>query len=126
MDNEGPDDELGIFGLYATSSKGSKSYHVEVDINGENMDMQIDTAADYSIMSRDTYVKKFVSIPLQTTDIKLKTCIHRRNVADMWSDHMQSCACWTGTHPSNDCGGKRGQTNPTRAELVGQTQAELE
>ena len=73
VDNEGLDAELGIFGLYATSSKGSKGYHVEVEINGENMDMQIDTAADYSIMSRDTYVKKFKSVPLQKTDIKLKT-----------------------------------------------------
>ena len=73
VDNEGPDDELGIFGLYATSSKGSKGYHVEVEINGENMDMQIDTAADHSIMSIDTYVKKFKSVPLQKTDIKLKT-----------------------------------------------------
>ena len=36
------------------------------------MDLQIDTA-DYSIMSRDTYVKKFKSILLQKTDIKLKT-----------------------------------------------------
>ena len=73
MDKEGPDDELGIFGLYATSSKGSKGYHVEVEINGENMDTQIGTAADYSIMSRDTYVKKFKSIPLQKTELKLKT-----------------------------------------------------
>ena len=81
VDNGGPDDELGIFGLYATSSKGSKGYHVEVEINGENMDMQIDTATDYSIMSRDKYVKKFKSVPLQKTN--KAEHIHRRNVEDV-------------------------------------------
>ena len=31
------------------------------------------TLADFSIMSRDTYIKTFKSFPLQNTDVKLKT-----------------------------------------------------
>ena len=38
------DDELGIFGLYATNSgSASKVYLVEVEINGESIDMEVDT-----------------------------------------------------------------------------------
>ena len=49
------DDELGIFGLFATnSSRASKGYLVEVEINGESINRDVDTAADFSIMSRDT------------------------------------------------------------------------
>ena len=49
------DDELGVFGLFATNSgRASKGYLVEVEINGVNIDMEVDTAADFSIMSRDT------------------------------------------------------------------------
>ena len=68
------DDELGIFGRHATNSgRASKGYLVEVEINGESIDMEVDTAADFSIMSRDTYIKRFKSFPLQNTDVKLKT-----------------------------------------------------
>ena len=35
--------------------------------------LTIDTAADFSMMSKDMYVKRFKSIPLQNTDVKLKT-----------------------------------------------------
>ena len=51
----------------------SKGYLVEVEINGESINMEVDTAADFSIMSRDTYIKRFKSFPLQNTDVKLKT-----------------------------------------------------
>ena len=73
-ENQDSDDELSIFGFYATNSdRASKGYHVEVELPGERIDMEVDTAADFSIMSRDTYVKRFKSIPLQDTDVKLKT-----------------------------------------------------
>ena len=35
--------------------------------------MEVDTAADFSIMSSDTYIKRFKSFPLQNNDVKLKT-----------------------------------------------------
>ena len=68
------DDELGILGLFATNSgRASQGYLVEVEINGKNINIEVDTAADFSIMSRDTYIKRFKSFPLQNTDVKLKT-----------------------------------------------------
>ena len=35
--------------------------------------MEVGTAVDFAFMSRETYVKRFKSIPLQDTDVKLKT-----------------------------------------------------
>ena len=68
------EDELGIFGLYATNSdRVGRGYHVEVAVNDESISMELDTAADYSIMSSDTYAKKFKAFPLQNTDVQLKT-----------------------------------------------------
>lgn len=56
-ENQDSEDELGIFGLYATNcGRVSKVYHVEVEVNGEHIDMEVDTAAEFSIMSRDTYM----------------------------------------------------------------------
>ena len=46
----------------------SQGYHVEVEINGENMGMEVDTAGYFSIMSRDMYVKRFKFFLLQNTD----------------------------------------------------------
>ena len=67
-------DELGIFGLFATNSgRVSKGFLVEVEINSESINMEVDTAADFSVMSRDTYIKRFKFFPLQNTDMKLKT-----------------------------------------------------
>jgi len=65
---------LSIFGLFATNSgRASKGYLIEVEINGESINMEVDTAADFSIMGRDTYIKRFKSFPLQNTDVNLKT-----------------------------------------------------
>ena len=73
-ESQSSEDELGIFGLYATNSdRVGKGHHVEVAVNGESINMEIDTAADYSIMSSDTYAKKFKAFPLQNTDVQLKT-----------------------------------------------------
>ena len=67
------DDELGIFELFAMNSGRVSKYLVEVEINSESINMEVDTAADFSIMSRDTYIKRFKSFPLHNTDVKLKT-----------------------------------------------------
>ena len=73
-ESQSSEDGLGIFGLYATNSdRVGRGYHVEVAVNGESINMEIDTAADYSIMSSDTYAKKFKAFPLQNTDVQLKT-----------------------------------------------------
>ena len=35
--------------------------------------MEVDTAADYSIMSKSTYMQKFSGTPLHPSNVKLKT-----------------------------------------------------
>ena len=59
--------------IATNSGRASKGYLVEVEINGESINMEVVTAADFSIMRRDTYIKRFKSFPLQNTDLKLKT-----------------------------------------------------
>ena len=39
------DDEFGIFAT--NSGRASKGYHIALEVNGESIDMQIDTAADF-------------------------------------------------------------------------------
>ena len=73
MEFRSSDDEFGIFGVFATNSGRASKYLVEVEINGESINMEVDMAADFSIMSRDTYIKRFKSFPLQDADVKLKT-----------------------------------------------------
>ena len=48
------DDELGIYTLYSldTNKPNCISYTVELEINGKPCKMELDTAADYSIMSK--------------------------------------------------------------------------
>ena len=93
------DDELGIFGLYATNSgRASKGYLVEVEINGESIDMEVGTAADLSIMSRDTYIKRLKSFPLQNTDVKLKTY----SGETLRTCAVQGCLQRTRIHSSDD------------------------
>lgn len=73
-ESQSSEDELGIFGLYAMNSgRVGRGYHVELAVNGENINMEIDTTADYSIMSSDTYANTFKAFPLQNTDVQLKT-----------------------------------------------------
>jgi hypothetical protein len=66
-------DELGIYSLYATSTGAKTGYNVPIVVNGQTIEMQIDTAADYSIMSKDVYEKLFKDTKLVDTTVRLKT-----------------------------------------------------
>ncbi len=68
-------DELGIYSLYAVGSENTSSdrYNVELSINGVACGMEIDTAADFSIMSKSIYDQKFPQFPLYPSAVKLKT-----------------------------------------------------
>ncbi|XP_078353369.1 uncharacterized protein LOC144638095 [Oculina patagonica] len=72
----GDDDELGIYSLYAvgTDNPTNKGYTVETTINGALCAMEVDTAADYSIMSKSMYTQKFSNYPLYPSKVELKTC----------------------------------------------------
>ena len=69
------DDELGIYSLYAvgTDAPTHKSYTVEMYINGSLCELEVDTAADYSIMSKSMYMQKFSNLPLRSSQVRLKT-----------------------------------------------------
>ena len=68
-------DELGIYSVYAvgTDNPPNKGYTVEMTINGSPCVMEVDTAADYSIMSKSTHSQKFSSFPLRPSKVELKT-----------------------------------------------------
>ena len=59
------DDELGIYTLYSldTNKPNCISYTVELEINGKPCKMELDTAADYSIMSKSEYLERFADRP---------------------------------------------------------------
>ena len=68
-------DELGIYSVYAvgTDNPPSKGYTVEMTINGSPCVMEVDTPADYSIMSKSTHSQKFSNFPLRLSKVELKT-----------------------------------------------------
>ena len=69
------DDELGIYSLYSldTDKPTHNRYTVEMEINGKLCQMELDTAADYSIMSKSEYLERFAGRPLTPSKITLRT-----------------------------------------------------
>ena len=67
-------DELGIYSVYAvgTDNPSNKGYTVEMTINGSPCAMALDTAADYSIMSKSTHSQKFSNFPLRPSKDEMK------------------------------------------------------
>jgi len=64
-------DESGIYCVYAvgTDNPTNKSYTVEMTINGSPCAMEVDTAVDYSIMSKSTHSQKFSNFPLRPSKV---------------------------------------------------------
>ena len=71
-DNE---DELGVYSMYSldTNKPHLGKYSVEMIINGKVCQMEVDTAAGYSVMSKSVYIDKFADNPLNPSKVKLKT-----------------------------------------------------
>ncbi|XP_068707224.1 uncharacterized protein [Montipora foliosa] len=69
------DDELGIYSLYSLDQNrpNRNRYTVEMIINGKPCMMELDTAADFSIMSKSEYLEKFADEPLTPSQVTLKT-----------------------------------------------------
>ena len=68
-------DDLGIYCVYAvgTDNPPNKGYNLEMTINGSPCVMEVDTAADYSIISKSTHSRRFSSFPLLPSRVELKT-----------------------------------------------------
>ena len=73
--SESSDDELGVYSLYSldTNRPSLGGYSVEMLINGKSCKMEVDTAADYSIMAHSVYLEKFVDTPLTPSKVVLRT-----------------------------------------------------
>ena len=69
------DDQSGIYTLYSldTNKPNCNSCTVELEINGKLYKMEIDTAADYSIMSKSEYLERFADRPVTPSKVTLKT-----------------------------------------------------
>ena len=61
--------------MYAvgTDNPTNKSYTVEMTVNGSPCAMEVDTAADYSMMSKSIHSQKFSNFPLRPSKVELKT-----------------------------------------------------
>ena len=61
--------------MYAvgTDTPTNKGYTVEMTINGSPCTMEVDAAADYSLMSKSTHFQIFSSFPLRPSKVELKT-----------------------------------------------------
>ena len=69
------DDELGIYSLYSLDQNrpNHSRYTLQMKINGKPCMMELDTAADFSIMSKSEYLEKFADKPLTPSEVTLKT-----------------------------------------------------
>jgi transposase InsO family protein len=65
------DDSLGIFSIMSLS--GGQGYFVKMTLNDIECNMQIDTAADFSVMSKQVYRSMFSHMPMSSSKVKLKT-----------------------------------------------------
>ena len=68
------DDELGIYSLYSLvqNRPNRNRYSIEMKINGKPCMMELNTAADFSIMSKREYLKKFADKPLTPSQVTMK------------------------------------------------------
>ena len=61
-------------GLYAVSEKGKYSRITVVPkVNGKKLEMELDTGAAVSLIPHELYKRKLHKLPLQPTDIVLRT-----------------------------------------------------
>ena len=73
--SESSDNELGIYSSYSlnTNRPSPGGYSVEMLINGKPCKMEVNTAADYSIMAHSVYLEKFADTPLSPSKVVLRT-----------------------------------------------------
>ena len=65
------EDEHGMFTVYAVET--DNAVHVDVELDGHKVNMQVDTGATVSIISEVLYNKVFKNHPLDPTTMSLKT-----------------------------------------------------
>ena len=76
VDEDYSSSDEGSFSVVCTNSKGNtknREFKLNMNVNNVMIPMSIDTAADCSIMGKDTYDKFFNSIPIKKICTTLKT-----------------------------------------------------
>jgi len=72
--NQEEDDKcLGIYTVMSLSKSPHEGYFEKVLLNGKPCKLQIDTAADHTIMCKYVYRRNFSHIPLRKSNIRLCT-----------------------------------------------------
>ena len=66
------DSELPLFKI-RDSSKVAHPLTVDIEINGRALNMEVDTGAAVSIISKTTYQKLFSEIPIKPASLRLRT-----------------------------------------------------
>ena len=62
--------EWGLFALFTTSDAGIK---VDMELNGTNVSMILDTGVSVTLISRKTWKEKFPNLKLDKSEVLLKT-----------------------------------------------------
>ena len=66
-----PNDDFKLFHIH--QEKPEPSIMVPVKVNGVSFSMELDTGASVSIMSEEACRRRFPKVPLEESQIKLKT-----------------------------------------------------
>ena len=66
-----PNDDFKLFHIH--QEKPEPSIMVPVKVNGVSFSMELDTGASVSIMSEEAWRRRFPKVPLEASQIKLKT-----------------------------------------------------
>ena len=70
---KGDDNHFGVYSTYTAGALKSTGIRVPVCIEGTNFDMQLDTAADVSLLPENLYRKHLSHLPMKPAGIVLKT-----------------------------------------------------
>ena len=94
--------------LFSITHISTKPLLVTVELNQAPVDMEVDTGASFSLISKDTYDKLWPNLttapPLQTSDILLQTytgkhlvvvgCFHRCQIQETYCSPPPDRGCW--------------------------------
>ena len=76
QDADSDDDVDPVYSLFTVSHRSAKPICVNLELNQTSLNMEVDTGASVSVISKDTYSKLWPSArapPIESSDVKLQT-----------------------------------------------------
>ena len=67
------DSDIEEFSLHTVASSPGQPIMVSLDVEGRELEMELDTGAAFSVISEDTYTRKFADLQLRKSTVLLKT-----------------------------------------------------